>query len=204
MDERLEILKQLESGDITAAEAEALLDAIESQKAEEARAGLEALRDECIALRDDCREHREQAEAFADKAKQSSEQAGKHAENARDSADEAEEFAEEAEEHAGEAEGHAEEAGSRADKNTTDSTMNERQWQAFTDSMNTVEQTLGMVQDMLQSLGIQGVNLKDQFRQSMEKAKTAAGRGMQKPVAKPGRTTHAAPGKARIRATMWY
>ena len=89
MDHRLNILKMLESGTITAAEAEALLEALEAERevpdaetlrnecaslreecqalkeaCEQARADCESIRSDCEALHGECEEFMEQAEEY--------------------------------------------------------------------------------------------------------------------------------------------
>ncbi len=133
MDEKLHILEMLEFGTITAAEAEALLDALEADAsrpdapADDITALLEecrTLQAECQALRDECRFLRNECQRYAAEAED-------HASDAEDYASDAEDYADEAEDHA---------SGSAPD-------------------LSGVYETLGEVQTILESLGIQGVDL---------------------------------------------
>ena len=103
MENKLNILKMLEAGEITAAEAEALLEALESEQdtssntlldtckavltaCEEVRAQCEAIRSECESLRGECENFMSEAESYASDAED-------YASDAEDYADDAEEYA---------------------------------------------------------------------------------------------------------------
>ena len=85
MDNKLNILKMLEAGEITAAEAEALLEALEPEQdrtpdtlldackavltaCEEVRAQCETIRSECESLRGECENFMSEAESYASDA----------------------------------------------------------------------------------------------------------------------------------------
>lgn len=140
METKLEILKMLEAGTITAAEAEALLEAMEAEKTSDedsssALQELTALRDECRELLSACERARENCEAI--KAECESLRG-----ECEDFMQEAEDYASDAEDYAAEAEEYAENCPSQ------ESAID---WDAL-------DSELGQVQAMLESLGIQGVD----------------------------------------------
>ena len=69
MDHRLNILKMLEAGTITSAEAEALLEALETEReamdADAIRSECASLREECQALKEACEQARADSKEYA-------------------------------------------------------------------------------------------------------------------------------------------
>lgn len=154
MGNKLEILQLLENGSITAEEAERLLDTAEHEE-------LEAFRQEM----------REQMAAIQNAA----EDARCAAADARCAADEAEEYAANAEDFANAAEEYRDDDDDDDEDDGT-SGMNAMQWEAFTGAMQEAEEAMGMVQSILESLGVQGVNVREKFREGMRQAQSASGR----------------------------
>ena len=160
MGNKLEILQLLENGSITAEEAERLLDTAEHEE-------LEAFRQEM----------REQMAAIQNAA----EDARCAAADARCAADEAEEYAANAEDFANAAEEYRDDdddddEDDEDDEDDGTSGMNAMQWEAFTGAMQEAEEAMGMVQSILESLGVQGVNVREKFREGMRQAQSASGR----------------------------
>ena len=160
MGNKLEILQLLENGSITAEEAERLLDTAEHEE-------LEAFRQEM----------REQMAAIQNAA----EDARCAAADARCAADEAEEYAANAEDFANAAEEYRDDdddddEDDEDDEDDGTSGMNAMQWEAFTGAMQEAEEAMGMVQSILESLGVQGVNVREKFREGMRQAQSATGR----------------------------
>ncbi len=147
MGNKLEILQLLENGSITAEEAERLLDTAEHEE-------LEAFRQEM----------REQMAAIQNAA----EDARCAAADARCAADEAEEYAANAEDFANAAEEYRDDDDDDDEDDGT-SGMNAMQWEAFTGAMQEAEEAMGMVQSILESLGVQGVNVREKFREASAK-----------------------------------
>ena len=134
MENKLEILKMLEAGEITAPEAEALLEAMETERDSE---NTEALLDELISLRDECQALKEACE----QARADCESLRGECENFMQ---EAEDYASEAEDYAAQAEEYAEDMGSGGQNSHFDP--------------DALDSELGKVQAILESLGIQGVD----------------------------------------------
>ena len=154
MENKLEILKMLEAGEITAPEAEALLEAMETEQDSE---NTEALREELISLRDECQALKEACESL--KAECESLRG-----ECEDFMQEAEDYASEAEDYAMQAEEYAEGMGNGG-QNAHNMVID----------MDALDSELGKVQAMLESLGIQGVDFSRIRKTAREGVRNAMG-----------------------------
>ncbi|MBR5124848.1 MAG: hypothetical protein IKU90_06920, partial [Clostridia bacterium] len=154
MENKLEILKMLEAGEITAPEAEALLEAMEP---EQDNGNIEALRDELTSLRDECQALKEACE----QARADCESLRGECENFMQ---EAEDYASEAEDYAMQAEEYAEGMGGGG-QNAHNMGID----------MDALDSELGKVQAMLESLGIQGVDFSRIRKTAREGVRNATG-----------------------------
>ena len=154
MENKLEILKMLEAGEITAPEAEALLEAMETEQDSE---NTEALREELISLRDECQA-----------LKEACEQARADCESLRG---ECENFMQEAEDYASEAEDYATQAEEYVEGTGCGGQTN---YNAGID-LNALDEELQKVQTVLESLGIQCVDFAHIRKTTRESVRNATG-----------------------------
>ena len=150
MDHRLNILKMLEAGTITAAEAEALLEALdverEASDTETLRNECAALREECVILKERCEQLLGDCQGLRDQCMDLERQCEDWSTEAEESACAAEEYANQVEDYADEAE---ERAGTHWDPRGVDGSVDP----------DALTEELRKIQVLLESLGIQCVDL---------------------------------------------
>ncbi len=172
MESKLEILQMLENGSITAEEAERLLDAVGRETLDGFRQEMQEMREQMAAMQGalaDARCAAADARCAAKDSRCAADEAEAHAVDSRCAADEAEE-------HAANAEAFAYAAEDGESDDDRNSHKNAGQWEAFSCAMRDAEEAMGMVQSILESLGVQGVNVREKFREGMKRAQDATGK----------------------------